>query len=198
MLGGGPSVAYVECTFQGEGSISFKRHAERYTFTLPSLIFSDPTWPVNAPPPPGRVGGGGDADGSGNGGGGDDGQGTCTIDIDGSIVIKCRDTGLEGELQFKSFKDHKVKGHISRLVGEGYQKVAKIQGTWDGQVMVESLENEASGILFDAADFQPPLPYPLDSQPGRAGAQVDRQVVERYSRSIAVYDPGVLDRGRGR
>jgi hypothetical protein len=167
MLGGGASVAYIECAFQGEGSISFKRHAERYTFTLPSIIFSDPTWPVNAPNAlaalTGRVNG--DLDGSNGGGGGggndDDGQGSCIVDIDGTIVIKCRDTGLEGELQFKSFKDHKVKGHISRLAGEGYQKVAKIQGTWDGQVMVESLENEASGILFDAADFQPPLPYPL-------------------------------------
>lgn len=40
-------------------------------------------------------------------------------------------------------------------------RVAKIEGTFSGQVLAEGIEVDASGILFDASDFQPPLPYPL-------------------------------------
>lgn len=143
---GTTAMAYIECSFEGESSISFRRHAERYLITLPSLILIPPT---SAQP-------------------GDFGK-AWTMDIDGTATVQCRDTGLEGELKFKAFQDHRVKGTIYRLAGEGTQRVAKVEGQWDGQVEAQSLEQEASGILFDIADLPPSLPYPLSvniSQPG--------------------------------
>lgn len=125
----GSGLPYVEVALPGSGVIAFPRHAEEYTFKLPSIVLVSPC------------------------------SEECPVDFDGTLSIECPATGLRADLRFKPWKDSQVKGEVTRLafLGDKTQpQVVKIEGRWDDQVMAYGLEISSEGVLFDAADC--PLP----------------------------------------
>jgi hypothetical protein len=225
--GGGAS---LEVSLGGGGGLEFPRHAERYTFTLPSLVLGDPQAKVRA----GEAFAGANKSGPGaSTGGGGAWQGErpfsrlalprvefgdlrapqeCPLDFDGLLEVVCEATGLRAELRFRPWRERRVKGEVARLGGEGEstlaglgqggggtrakitahwllgqganaqagrrqvawqqacphaaprrpccacageQRVARIEGSWDGQVTVAGVEEEASGATACRHNGQP-------------------------------------------
>ena len=126
----GTGLPFVEVSLQGGGSMDFPRHAERYTFTLPSLILASP---LNE---------------------------ECPLDYDGVCSIECAATGLRTVLKFKAWREGFVKGEVSRLAGEGESKIARLEGHWQTQITAYGLNNRTEGTLYDSNDFLPVLQLP--------------------------------------
>jgi len=127
---GGTTQQYVEIELDGNGSVKYNRHDEKYTFNFPAIILSDPLSEY------------------------------CPLDLDGTVTIMCEATGLKTELQFKPWKDECVKGEVSSLHGDGMKIVARVEGNWDATVSVHSVNTDASGVLFSTADDPPPVHVP--------------------------------------
>lgn len=126
----GSGLPYLEVALVGGGAIEFPRHAEKYTFTLPSLIL---TSPLNE---------------------------ECPLDYEGTIAVECPATGLRTVLKFKPWQEGTVKGEVRKFAGEGEMKIARIDGRWQTQIVAHGLENSTEGTLYDTADFPPELVLP--------------------------------------
>ena len=142
----GSGLPYIEVALPGSGAITFPRHAEEYTFKLPSIVLVSPC------------------------------SEECPIDLDGTLSIECPATGLRADLRFKPWKDSQVKGEVTRLayLGDKTQpQVVKIEGRWDDQVTAYGLEIASEGVLFDAADSPlPQIQVPMTIRLGNPGPRV--------------------------
>ncbi|PRW20386.1 oxysterol-binding -related 5 isoform X2 [Chlorella sorokiniana] len=93
----------------------------------------------------------------------------CPLDLAGMLTVGCEATGLAAELAFRPFRGGAVQGAVGVLSGKGHQAVASIAGSWQGVVTAESVEG--SGVLFDAAQYAPPLSLTINlAQPGPRAA----------------------------
>lgn len=84
--------------------------------------------------------------------------GQCTADFEGACGVECPATGLRAALKFRP--GGAVKGEVRRLAGEGEVRVARVEGSWQGQILAYGLEAAAEGVLYDIADFPPVPPMP--------------------------------------
>ena len=133
---------YLEVQFAGEAVVELYRHAERYTITLPSLTFANPL------------------------------EEQCLLDYDGQATITCAATGLRTELRFRGWRDALVAGEVVRMAGDGTERVARIDGNWDGEILAYSTEADASGILFDDTNYPPQLPSPVTMNLAKPGPRL--------------------------
>lgn len=133
---------YMEVQFAGEASLELYRHDERYTVTLPSLILKNVL------------------------------DEYCTLDFDGESIITCAATGLRASLIYKGWREALVTGEVVRMAGDGTDRIARIDGNWDGEILAYSTEADASGILFEDADYPPQLPETVSINLAKPGPRI--------------------------
>jgi len=156
----GSGLPYIEVQLDGQGSLEFFRHAESYTFTLSSLILASPL------------------------------SEECPIDFDGTLGVVCEATGLQADLRFRAWKEGYVKGEVTRLAGEGVQRIARLEGRWDMQVHVHSMQSEATGLLYDAAEMPPPLTLPAAINLAHPGPRISPRLWTAVLEALLYADQG--------
>ncbi|XP_020914540.1 oxysterol-binding protein-related protein 8 isoform X2 [Exaiptasia diaphana] len=70
--------------------------------------------------------------------------GTLTFELGGTVTINCEKTGYKAEIEFKLKPFWKKSGESNYIAGKikmGNQTLCKIEGKWDGEIIIEDLKS---------------------------------------------------------
>ncbi|KAK3704129.1 hypothetical protein QZH41_019029, partial [Actinostola sp. cb2023] len=105
--------------------------------------------------------------------------GTLTFELGGTVTINCEKTGYRAEIEFKLKPFWKKSGESNYLAGKikmGNQTLCKIEGKWDGEIIIEDLKSSnlaEDDVLPDL--FWEPTPDVKAQRLGRHLIDFDRQ-----------------------